>query len=72
MAQGDDRRVESQRLPAELEVAFSRQPRAREIFEQMAASHQREYVTWVREARRADTRERRAAQTIMRLLDASP
>jgi uncharacterized protein YdeI (YjbR/CyaY-like superfamily) len=56
-------------LPAELVLAFEQAPEARSIFEAMPPSHQREYVNWVREAKRNDARERRAAQTIMRLLD---
>jgi uncharacterized protein YdeI (YjbR/CyaY-like superfamily) len=58
-------------LPAELRDALAAAPEARARFEQMAPSHRREYVRWVAEARRADTRERRAAQTVMRLLERS-
>jgi len=56
-------------LPAELVAAFDAEPRARDRFEALPASHQREYVRWVDGARRADARERRAAQTVMRLLE---
>jgi len=55
----------------ELVAALERAPDARTRFDALAASHRREYVEWVRDARRADSRERRAAQTVMRLL-ASP
>lgn len=56
-------------LPAELRAALSAAPEARTRFEELAPSHRREYVKWVAEGRRADTRERRAAQTVMRLLE---
>lgn len=56
-------------LPAELRSALDRSPAARARFDELPPSHRREYVAWVREARRSDTRERRAAQTVMRLLD---
>lgn len=56
-------------LPAELVAAFAAEPRARERFDALPPSHQREYVSWVDQARRADARERRAAQTVMRLLE---
>lgn len=56
-------------LPAELLAVLEAAPEARERFERLAPSHRREYVQWVAEARRADTRERRAAQTVMRLLE---
>jgi uncharacterized protein YdeI (YjbR/CyaY-like superfamily) len=56
-------------LPAELLAALRAAPDAAERFEQLAPSHRREYVRWVAEARRDDTRQRRAAQTVMRLLE---
>jgi len=62
-------------VPTELSEALAEAPVARERFDALAPSHRREYVRWVAEARRGDTRERRAAQTVMRLLerpDASP
>ena len=56
-------------LPRELVAALSAAPEALAIFDALAPSHRREYVRWVDEARRADARERRAAQTVMRLLE---
>lgn len=56
-------------LPEELVAALTAAPGARERFDQLAPSHRREYVRWVAEARREDSRERRAAQTVMRLLE---
>ena len=41
--------------------------RAREAFESMSFSHQREYVEWIDEAKRAETRERRIAATVERV-----
>ena len=56
-------------LPRELAAALSAAPEAQAAFERMPPSHRREYVKWVAEARRDDARERRAAQTVMRLLE---
>lgn len=56
-------------LPRELVAALASAPRAQELFAGLSPSHRREYVRWVREGRRDDTRERRAAQTVMRLLE---
>lgn len=56
-------------LPRELVAALGAAPDARAKFEELAPSHRREYVRWIAEARREDTRERRAAQTVMRLLE---
>lgn len=56
-------------LPAELRAALRSTPVAQDRFDQLSAVHRREYVRWVGEARRHDARERRAAQTVMRLLE---
>lgn len=56
-------------LPAELVAALAAAPEAQQLFAALAPSHRREYVRWVGEARRSDARERRAAQTVMRLLE---
>ena len=56
-------------LPRELIDALSAAPDARERFDRLQPAHRREYVRWVAEARREDSRERRAAQTVMRLLE---
>lgn len=56
-------------LPRELAAAFVSAPEARARFDELSPSHRREYVRWIQEARRDDTRERRAAQTVMRLLE---
>lgn len=58
-------------LPRELAAALAAAPDARSQFEALAPAHRREYVRWVTEARRNDARERRAAQTVMRLLERS-
>jgi hypothetical protein len=40
---------------------------ARAAFDAMSLSHRREYVEWVEEAKRAETRERRIAQAVERI-----
>ncbi|HEX6643294.1 MAG TPA: YdeI/OmpD-associated family protein [Gemmatimonadales bacterium] len=58
---GASRAVE---VPPELRAALGRNRKAREAFEQMSPSHQREYAEWIAEAKREATRERRLAATI--------
>jgi len=43
----------------------------RETFDALSYSHQREYVVWIDEAKKPDTRARRVAGTIERLADGS-
>lgn len=65
----DSRRGAPEELPQELADAFRDEPRARVLFDALSPAHRREYLTWVAEGRRAEARQRRAAQTVMRLLE---
>lgn len=51
-------------IPAELKKAFKTNKEAKAIFEKLAYSHQREYVTWINEAKREETRQARIVKTI--------
>ena len=62
----EPRRVE---VPEDLAGALAAAPSARANFETMSFSHQREYVDWISEAKRADTRSRRIRSAIERLTD---
>jgi hypothetical protein len=54
-------------IPAELAEALAADEAAKAAFEALAPSHRREYADHVAEAKRPETRTRRAAQTIQRL-----
>jgi uncharacterized protein YdeI (YjbR/CyaY-like superfamily) len=51
-------------IPVELATALAASPAARQVFDALSYSHRREHVMYVAEARKAETRERRAAKTI--------
>lgn len=51
-------------VPADLAAALRRSRKARENFESFSPSHRREYIEWITEAKRAETREKRLATTI--------
>lgn len=53
-------------VPADLEQALSRYPRAHHNFLGMANSYQTMYVQWVLEAKKPETRERRIAEIVRR------
>jgi hypothetical protein len=53
-------------LPPELEAALA-DAQVRAAFEKLSFTHRREYAEWVAEAKRAETRERRVAQTVEKL-----
>ena len=53
--------------PAELAAALAAEPELAAAFRRLSFSHQREYARWVGEAKRSETRLRRAAQTLDQL-----
>ena len=59
------RRVE---LAEDVAAALAAQPQAAAAFAALAYTHQREYVQWIEEAKRADTRARRIVQMVERVL----
>jgi uncharacterized protein YdeI (YjbR/CyaY-like superfamily) len=51
-------------VPIELKRALARSPKAKEEFEKFPPSHQREVIGYIVEAKKPETRERRAAKTV--------
>ena len=51
-------------MPPELAAALDRHAAARLAFESFSPSHRREYVAWIADARRPETRERRIATAL--------
>jgi uncharacterized protein YdeI (YjbR/CyaY-like superfamily) len=45
-------------------AALSENPAARQTFEQLAPTYQQQYLTWISIAKRADTRQKRIAESI--------
>lgn len=58
--------------PPDFLEALGGNARARATFEAFAPSHRREYVDWILEARRAQTRQRRIAQALEWLAEGKP
>lgn len=51
-------------IPPELAQALKQEPKVEAVFQRLIYSHQREYVRWINEAKRAETRKKRSAETI--------
>lgn len=56
-------------LPVDLQEALAANPTARQRFLALPPSHQREYLKWIDEAKRPETRARRIQGTIERLME---
>lgn len=54
--------------PDDLAAALAEAPRAAQEFAKLSYSHQREYVRWLEGAKKPETRTRRLAETVERLL----
>lgn len=51
-------------VPVELKRALARSPKAKAEFDKFPPSHQREVIGYIIEAKKPETRERRAAKTV--------
>ena len=56
------------KLPRELAAALRADPKAKAIYSGMTYACRREYAEWIARAKQVETRERRAAQSIGRIL----
>ena len=53
--------------PRDLRSALDRKPEVAKAFDRMSLTHRREYVEWVEEAKRPETRARRVVGTVERV-----
>ena len=56
-------------IPAELSEALSENEAAERIFAALPPSHRHEYLRWIGEAKRAETRRRRAVKAAEMMVD---
>jgi hypothetical protein len=59
-------------VPKDLVEALRGNARARETFESFSPSHRREYVEWITEAKRDETRKRRLLQAVEWMAEGKP
>ena len=59
-------------IPAYIEAAIRKQPKAWKYFQTLASSHRRRYVGWIETAKREDTRARRLQEAIRLLTAGKP
>ncbi|HEY6069875.1 MAG TPA: YdeI/OmpD-associated family protein, partial [Chthoniobacterales bacterium] len=59
-------------VPADLTAALSKNAKARKTFENFSYSHKKEYVDWITDAKREETRKERLKKTIQWLAQGKP
>ncbi|BFO65739.1 YdeI/OmpD-associated family protein [Chryseobacterium sp. KCF3-3] len=48
---------------------FNKNPEAKTLFDKMSYTHKKEYIRWIEEAKKPETRENRKAKMILMILD---
>ena len=48
---------------------FNENPQAKDVFDKMSYTHQKEYIRWIEEAKKPETRENRKIKMIQMILD---
>lgn len=56
-------------LPPELAALFEVNPEAKGVYDRLSYTHRKEYVQWINEAKRPETRQNRLLKTIEMLLN---
>lgn len=56
-------------IPPALAAALAENPAAKSVFDGFAPSHRRDYIEWITDAKRDETRDKRIAQTIIWLVE---
>ncbi len=76
LANGEEEMVENEefdrrliKLPAELEIFFVKHKKAKDFFKSLPVDDQKDFVSWIEEAKRADTKKRRLEAVQQKLLD---
>lgn len=69
---GDVKSRPADEIPADLAAALENDTRAAAVFDAFSPSHRREYIEWISEAKRAQTRAKRLAQTLEWLAQGKP
>jgi Bacteriocin-protection, YdeI or OmpD-Associated/Domain of unknown function (DUF1905) len=59
-------------VPRDLAAALAADSVAKKTFASMSFTHRREYIQWVEDAQRPETRSRRVAATVTRVRDGKP
>jgi hypothetical protein len=63
---GEERIVE---IAKDIAVIFDENPTAKELFNKMSYTHRKEYIRWIEEAKKPETREKRKVKMIEMILD---
>lgn len=53
----------------DIALLFKENPKAKDLFDKMSYTHRKEYIRWIEEAKKAETRENRKIKMILMIMD---
>lgn len=56
-------------VPDDVKILFEENQKTKELYEKMSYTHRKEYIRWIEEAKKEETRERRKIKMIEMILD---
>ncbi|MCE3075249.1 YdeI/OmpD-associated family protein [Chryseobacterium gwangjuense] len=65
----EDKEERTVEIADDITSAFNENPEARKLFDKMSYTHRKEYIRWIEEAKKPETRENRKVKMIQMILD---
>lgn len=65
----EDREERIVEIAEDIAVVFDENSKAKELFDKMSYTHRKEYIRWIEEAKKPETREKRKVKMIEMILD---
>ena len=56
-------------VPDDVKILLDENQKAKELYEKMSYTHRKEYIRWIEDAKKEETRERRKIKMIEMILD---
>lgn len=64
----EDQEERTVEIAEDIALVFNENPEAKTLFENMSYTHKKEYIRWIEEAKKAETRENRKAKMITMIM----
>lgn len=65
----EDKEERTVDIAEDITLVFNENPEAKELFTKMSYTHKKEYIRWIEEAKKPETRENRKTKMIQMILD---
>lgn len=65
----EDKEERTVEIANDIALVFNESPEAKELFDKMSYTHRKEYIRWIEEAKKPETRENRKVKMIQMILD---